>query len=228
LVHFKEVKMQYFQDTNTEIFDDLINDDNTLKTVSYKEIIDRCKSLGNRDLLLPLSIWMNKKGYYVYPTKELLSFVEERIDGRYAVEIGAGMTGFGKHLGILSTDSYMQSRADVKEYYEMLGQKITEPQHFVEKMDGNEVVDKKKPDVIIGCYITHKYRPGMESGSEFGVVEEHIISNCDYINIGNLVVHASKPLFQYEHEVIHSPFVLTRSTKWNDNRIFIWKKQCIS
>ena len=37
------------------------------------------------------------------------------------------------------------------------------------ELDAHEAVKRYRPQVVIGSYITHRWRPGMTSGNQYGV-----------------------------------------------------------
>ncbi len=183
------------------------------------------------------SILMVKHGIYVFPTYELAEFISTKIAGRSAIEIGAGNGVMAKHLGITATDSYSQSpdfRPEAK--YAALWQQSQLMMHAsgnvpvtygenVLRTEGVAAVIKHRPEVVLGQFITHKYRNGDKDGNVFGVEEHKLLKRADYIMIGNLKTHKNKPLLSVEHEEIELDGLVTRAAMQDLNRIFIFKRQ---
>jgi hypothetical protein len=168
-----------------------------------------------------IRIWCGKNAIYQICTVELVEWLKNEIAGRNAIEIGAGVGGIGKALGIHSTDSYMQTNEAVAQYYKALGQKPTQPPSYVEKIDANDAVDKYKPEVVVGAFITHRHTGG-DVGNAFGPLEEQIINKATYIHVGNINVHKSKPILALPHKEYTFPWLRTRCANQSLNRIWIW------
>ena len=165
-----------------------------------------------------------ENGIYQIPTEELISWLKPWVAGKKAIEIGAGHGTIAKALDIPATDSYMQTNPAVRAHYEMLGQKVIEPPSFVEKLEANEAVDKYKPEVVIGSWITQLYKEGDEQGSQFGVDEENMLSKIRvYILIGNISVHGDKRIKKLPNKEFKFDWLYSRGRNPELNRIWIWK-----
>lgn len=176
-----------------------------------------------------LAIWGNKRGVYCFPTTELISWLHEKIGGRSAIEICSGTGVIGRALGIVSTDSYIQTTPDMMNLYAMYGQQPIFPPEDVRKFEANEAVDYYKPKVVLGSFITQKYQPGDEEAkigsSVYGVDELALIPKIEtYIAIGNTNTHGSKRALSLPHERFHFPWIYTRSLSPEHNEIVIWNK----
>ena len=187
----------------------------------------------NRLRLLPASEYLsqppiviqavgNFTARYVFPTVELIDWLRQRIGTRRALEIGAGQGDLGRLLGIPMVDNFCQQRPEVKAYYAAFHQVPTFPPVEVERMDAVEAVKKYRPQVVIGAFITHKFRGGA-AGNEHGPVEEDIIANCEtYIHIGNDVTHKAKAILGLPHESHCFDWLVTRAKNPSQNVIWIW------
>lgn len=171
-------------------------------------------------------IW--KYAIYVLPTTELVDFIDKLIIGK-AIEIGSGNGALAKALGIQATDSKLQSRADIKLLYSLMKQPtINYPRH-VEKLEGNEAVDKYKPDTVVGAFITHLYDPAIGDGNVDGINEAVMLRKVKrYIHIGNLFTHRNKPINKMatrKFTYLQLPFLITRSDDQSQNCIWVFDNE---
>jgi hypothetical protein len=122
------------------------------------------------------------------------------------------------------SDSYIQvDNPIVYSYYRLLHQVPTRPPSDVTKEDAETAVKLRKPKVVIGGYVTHKYTEGDNVGNAYGPQEEVILQNCDlYIMIGNSRTHGIKPILKLPHEEISLPGLVTRSVHPGQNIIYTW------
>ena len=175
-----------------------------------------------------IHLWMLKHGIYVVPTQELVDFIETCLIGT-AIEIGAGNGSIARALGILATDNKMQTWPEVVKQYQLAGQPLIYYPKDVIKMDAHDAISEYKPDTVIGAFITHRWLPGMDSGNQWGVIEEAILLNCRrYINVGNAYTHAAKPILKHKHRAYSFPWIITRAINQELNRIWIWDANSIS
>ena len=168
---------------------------------------------------------MHETGTYVLPTEELISYLRLVIDGRMAIEIGAGNGWIGRALGIPMTDSYQQ-RDDpgTVMVYTLSGQPLIDYPDDVIKMEANEAVDRYSPDIVIGCYVTHRYMPGMRTGNALGVDFEKLLPKVKMlVLVGNKATHADNPIMALPHLEVKLDGLITRSADPESNRIFIWR-----
>lgn len=178
-----------------------------------------------------LMIWGNKNGVYTYPTIELIDWLKAKIAGRSAIEICSGTGVMGRAIGILSTDSYVQTTPEMIAYYEAMNQKPIFPAPDVKKYEANEAVDILKPEVVVGCYVTQKYLPGDEGppmigSSWYGVDELAMLPKIKtYINVGNYSTHKDKRIRKLPHTVYQFPWLITRSGKPDQNEIVVWGEE---
>jgi hypothetical protein len=161
-------------------------------------------------------------GIYSFPTIELVNFLTATIGERTAIEIGAGNGVLADRLGIRATDNFQQRMPKYIERYRMMKQPTVPYGDNVEDIDANRAVRKYKPQVVIACWVTHKYdkRRHSAGGNEIGVKEEEIIAGCErYVVIGNEYVHEGKSIWSLPHEIIYPDWLYSRAT--NDTRDFI-------
>lgn len=97
----------------------------------------------------------------------------------------------------------------------------------VEKLDAAAAVAKYRPNVVIACWVTHRfdpYRP-YAGGSVTGVDEASIIESCDeYIFIGNEHVHAHKPIWKMPHEKLTPRWLYSRAVNGSREFIATWRR----
>ena len=176
-----------------------------------------------------LALFCHKYGLYTLPTTELVEWLKPHVVHGKTIEIGAGVGTIGRALGIPLTDScYMRTNAEVIAYYTLMGQPRTEYPKDIEELDAVAAVDKYKPEVVIGSWITHKYTVERAElgGNVFGVDEEYVLQNVKkYIMIGNDQAHRLKPILALPHEEFCPDWLYSRSVSGRPNIIFIWEKQ---
>ena len=171
-----------------------------------------------------LRMFLHKYGLYTMPTTELIEYLAGIIAGKRAIEIGAGMGVIGRALGIPVTDNKMQAWPSVKAYYDLMRQPtIRYPVDIIE-LDAHEAVKRYRPQVVIGSYITHRWRPGMTSGNQYGVDNLKIARKVEaYYMIGSLTTHMQDPAMKHLDGIERHDFLYTRGGKEN-SVIFRWKR----
>lgn len=202
---------------NVNYLDAVLFDDNrhirVLPAAQYKEFPH-----------LHLLQWCVERGIYQLPTKELVEWLGNKINGRNAIEIGSGCGGLAKALGIPATDSFMQQDPQIKLYYLAMGQQPTEPPDYVEKLDAIAAVLKYKAEVVLGAYITQQWTPGDEDGNMFGPNEEQIVEWADYIFMGNEKTHGKKRILSKPHQTYKFDWLVSRGFDPALNVIWEWKR----
>jgi len=164
---------------------------------------------------------------YLLPTIELIDFLKEKINSRNTIEIGAGSGDLGRNLNIKMTDNYCQEWPEVKTWYETIKQPIVKYGKDVEKLDALEAIEKYKPEVVIGAWVTQwidpKLPPPPGGGSIYWIKEDKVLETTDiYIVIGADEIHKNKFILKAPHETINAlDFVRSRR---KDNVIYIWNK----
>ena len=175
-----------------------------------------------------ISLFCHKYGIYQIPTVELINFIKKEIGDKKAIEIGSGNGCIGRALGIKMTDNKMQERPEIKQIYLATGQPVITYGKDVELIDGIEAIKKYRPEVVVACWITQKFKEGMKDGNIFGVEEELIFENGveKYIHVGNEKTHSNKvildkfPVKKFKHKTI-----ISRSMSREDNIIYVFTKK---
>jgi hypothetical protein len=101
-------------------------------------------------------------------------------------------------LDIPATDNRQQEDEDIRAYYRALGQPMVPYGDHVEKLDAIAAIAKYRPQVVIACWVTHRFEADCleAGGSATGVDEAAVVAACEeYIVIGNERVHAGKPIW---------------------------------
>ncbi|EDY2030074.1 hypothetical protein GTB64_004516 [Salmonella enterica] len=147
------------------------------------------------------AIFGNKHGIYAFPTHEAVSFVRDCIAGRerQTLEIGAGNGGWGKALGIRSTDSFLQRRPDVAAKYASMRQPTVRYGSHVEKLEAIKAVRKYRPKIVLASWVTQKFRADRfcMRGNADGVDELRMLDMIEeYILIGNTEQHSDKMIIE--------------------------------
>ena len=162
-------------------------------------------------------------GLYSFPTEELVARLGELIGGRKAIEIGAGPGVLAEALGIPATDSFQQHEPQYRRLYEGQGLVIVPYGPAVVKMSAHQAIRAYEPQVVVACWVTHKFDPKQShrKGNEVGVDELDVLEHCDtYLFVGNEGVHADKPLWEKSrHAFEFPPYVFSRAA--NGGRDFI-------
>ena len=154
---------------------------------------------------LVLAAWAKEKGLWQIATLELVDWCKHFINGRSAIEIGAGRGSLGIALGIPQTD--------------IVGSRM------VEALSALPAVAKYKPDVVIGAWVVQKGDLTQESTAPSGVDEVTLIGQVKaYVMIGNAHVHSHSAVMAYPHEELTFPWLTSRSTYSEQDKIYVWGK----
>lgn len=186
--------------------------------------------------ILPASFWAQTTieersmfgvmhAYYGFPTVELVEWLENLINGRRAIEIGAGAGILAEALGIPGTDSYQQTLPKYRAIYALAQQPTVKYGPNVEKIDARTAVRKYKPEVVIGSWVTHKYEPKHPEwgGNEVGVDQKPILRRVDtYVLIGNEYVHRNNPIHDLPHTTLYPDWLYSRAGNGSRDWIEIW------
>jgi hypothetical protein len=169
--------------------------------------------------------WCHRHGRYGLPTAELIDWLRARIADRYTIEIGAGYGDFASLLGISATDSKIQCQPAMIAYYDILGQPVIKYPADVEQLDAAEAVKKYRPQVVLASWVTQWVDPHKPPtpGSVFGVKEWKFVDKVTYILIGNIATHGQKRIMAKRHEVYDLPFLRSRASNPELNRVWIWE-----
>jgi hypothetical protein len=176
-----------------------------------------------------LAVFCHHHGIYCLPTTEFIEWLRPHVVPGKTIEIGAGVGATGRALGIPLTDScYMKNVPEVFAYYSVMGQPITEYPADVEEIDAVEAIKKYQPEVVIGCWITHRYDPAHREreGNMYGVDEYYVLKNArKYIMVGNEGVHSIKPLLELPHVEYRPEWLYSRSISGTPNVIYVWENR---
>ena len=169
-----------------------------------------------------------RNGLYSFPTNELIQFLTRQIASRTAIEIGAGHGALAKALHLRATDNRQQEEPAIRAHYQALGQPTVPYGENVERLDALAAVEKYRPQVVVACWVTHRFDPlrPEAGGSASGVDEAKLISKCDeYIFIGNEHLHRHKPILDIAHETMHPAWLYSRALNGCRDFIAIWRRQ---
>ena len=174
-----------------------------------------------------------QNGIYSLPTTELLDVLNTLIlevsPHRHAIEIGAGNGAISRGLGVPGTDSHLQDEPSMQLYYRSIGQATVKYGPGLFKLDANTAVEKMRPEVVIGAWVTHKYNPleHHREGNMEGIDEGLILQSVKrYIVVGNDAVHSKKPILDKVTREIRGDYIFSRSIAGVDrNVIYIWDAQ---
>lgn len=187
--------------------------------------------------LLPSKVWQeyrwddfrafcHEKARYGIPTYELHLLIHSIINGRDAIEIGAGSGDFGHHLRIHMTDSKQQERPDIIAAYKAMKQPVIVYPDEVEKLDAVDAIEKYEPKVVFASWIT-PYSPHETyyKSNPFGVKVNKVVDLVDtFIFYGNIDIHGDSPIMKLPHEEIYEDWMVSRAKNQENNRLWIWKK----
>jgi hypothetical protein len=175
-----------------------------------------------------LKIFCHLHGVYTLPTIELIAWLRTHVVPGKTIEIGAGVGTVGRELGVPITDScYMRNNPEVRSYYALMGQPITEYHEDIVELDAVDAVNKYQPEVVIGCWITHKFDESApeREGNMFGVDEEYILKRVKkYIMVGNRTVHDLKPILKKPHKEYQFDWLYSRAANPKENVIYVWER----
>ncbi len=169
-----------------------------------------------------LSNFCHAYGIYQLITDELVEFVRKEIGTAFAIEIGAGNGCLARTLGIPATDNFMQTWPDIKRFYASIHQPTVRYGFDVREIDANAATLAIKPDVVVGCWITHySQEPG--SGNFYGVREQNL-NVKKYIMVGNRKTHGTKPMLRtHPYREVQADWLFSRSMSKKDNVIYIFE-----
>lgn len=172
-----------------------------------------------------LVVFCVRNGLYSLPTTELVDWLKCLAGDQVVMEIGAGNGVLAKALGIRATDNWMQTWPAMAAQYKLLRQAPVQYGEWVEQLDAHTAIAKHQPDVVLACWVTHKYREDRHElgGNMFGVEEEAVLSSCQtYIHVGNSQTHANKSIRQLPHRRYQFDWLVSRAMQPELNEICIW------
>jgi hypothetical protein len=173
------------------------------------------------------ALFGQRHGIYGLPTAELVDWLRAVIDGRRAIEIGAGHGALAAALGIPATDNKMQVDPLIAQVYAASGQPTVIYGQNIETLDAAAAIAHHRPQVVIACWVTHKYDETRHEagGNMFGVDEDALLDQCDtYIFIGNTHVHRNKAIWKREHIKIEPDWLYSRAVNGSPEFIAVWER----
>lgn len=174
------------------------------------------------------ALFGHRYGLYSFPTVELVDYLRELIGDRRAIEIGAGHGVLAQALGIPATDSHQQAKMPWKAQIAAAGQPGVPYGPNVQDMDAREAISRYHPQVVIGCWVTHKFNPKrpFAKGNEAGINELDLLGRVQtYIVVGNQYVHRNKEIWVVPHVIEHPDFVYSRARNGEPDFIARWDQQ---
>jgi hypothetical protein len=197
------------------------------------EVLDQ----DGRLRVLPAAFWAgttreerallgHSTGSYGFPTVELVAHLKALIGDRSAIEIGAGNGVLAEALGIPATDNRQQEMPEYAARILAAGQPPVRYGPNIIRCDAHEAVRQYQPDVVVACWVTHRYDPARPEagGNELGVDEADIIRNCaEYVLVGNAGVHRHKPIWKLPHEIEYPRWLYSRATNGSRDFIARWE-----
>jgi len=187
--------------------------------------------------VLPASYWAgttpheralfgHRHGIYSFPTVELVEYLRDLIGDREAIEIGAGHGVLAQALGIPATDSRQQAQGYARAIYEATGRPPVQYGPNVEEMHASRAVRHYRPQVVVGCWVTHLFDPRRPEagGNNAGIDEWDILRNCgQYVVVGNDAVHGVKAIWSRPHHVEHPPWLYSRAVAGGGDFVAVWR-----
>jgi hypothetical protein len=179
-------------------------------------------------------MFLGNKGVYQLPTIELIDFLRHLIQGKQAIEICCGHGTIGYTLGIPTSDRKL-SEGTGNEAADLSLQSAQNawsrhPYDFpkyVENLTAYQAVEKYKPQVVIGCWVTEKNRHKRQ-GSGYGVEEDKIIDRVEtYIHTGSSMnpLHSKKWIAKFQHWTIEADWLFDRGSTKGPSQLKIWTKE---
>jgi hypothetical protein len=187
--------------------------------------------------ILPASFWAGftqleiatfavRHALYCIPTTELVLWLLKELGSASAIEIGAGTGVLARALGIAATDSHQQETPEMVALYTAMDQPVIRYGDDVHRLDAETAIRRFKPDVVLGTWITHRYRADEEwrGGNAYGVREEYVIARARYIHVGNEAVHRNKPVLDRPHRSYRFPWLVSRAMNGTPDFIAVWER----
>ena len=202
--------------------DNLFIKDGLIVPVPYKELLNIPQRV--------LRVYTFTHSIYGIITTELVEYLKNEIGDQKAIEIGCGNGTLGRALGIPFSDLKSQEIDEVKKKYQDMGQPTINYPADVEKLEAFEAIDKYKPEILIGSYITHYANPKqIEKGGYDYAPNEVEMSKLvkKYYMLGNKETHKHNRLLtnpKVKTTIMHAPWIMTRSLKPDFNALFIWER----
>jgi len=177
---------------------------------------------------LEFRLWCNKYARYGIPTLELIEWLNKEYGHNQMIEIGSGAGDFAYHLDIPGTDNKCQSWPEVKELYELVRQQVVIYPEEIETLDALDAIKRYQPEVVFGSWLTQWIDPNLPpppgGGNVFGIKEDEILkTGVTYVLLGNLKIHGQKKILDLPHKELELPFLRSRASSPELDRLFIWE-----
>ena len=175
-----------------------------------------------------ISQFCHEHGIYQIITDELIEFLGCEMAGASCVEIGAGNGAVARYLrNTVATDSYAQATPEMQLTYARMGVPTIKYGINVLKYEALAAVKEFRPEVVLGCWVTHKWESG-EDGFADGV-DEVAMMHPDlgvekYLVVGNKKTHGAKPILKTKgfkpKQFTNLPWLYSRSMSPELNTIY--------
>ena len=178
-----------------------------------------------------VQIFCHVHSIYGIITNELVDYLQSKIKGKIAIEIGCGNGTLGRALNIPITDSMSQHFPDMQEAYSSIGHPTIAYPTDVEKMEAFQAIEKYEPDILIGSYITHyaNIHQPEKGGYDYAPNEVELSKKVKkYYMLGNLEVHKHNRLLtnpKVKTKLIRASWCKSRSVHQDKNVLFQWSRK---
>lgn len=166
-------------------------------------------------------------GLYCLPTLELVAWLQGMLGESRTIEIGSGNGILARALGFQATDNWMQTWPEIAQTYQRARQATVKYAPWVENIDAHQAIAKYMPDVVLACWVTHKYREDRHErgGNMWGVDEEQVLGTCKtYVHVGNTKTHEAKFIRNMPHRRYKFDWLVSRALQPHHNEIWVWGK----
>jgi hypothetical protein len=209
-----------------------------IDTEGLRDIAAAALDASGRLRVMPASFWEATTaqeravfgvthGLYHFPTVELVDYLRRIIDGRRAIEIGAGAGILAEALGIPATDNRMQEWPNIQRMYRATKQPVIRYGQNVEPLDALVAINRHRPQVVIAAWVTHKFdaKAPEREGNMYGVDERKVVRAAEYVFVGNEYVHRNKPIWAFPHTKEQPPCVFSRAINGSPDFVARWARQ---
>jgi len=177
--------------------------------------------------------WMFVRSVHVVPTCELIEELG-RILIAPAIELGAGLGGVGRGLGIPLTDSkFRMSPAGLA----LAIQKLQFPPVYpedIEELEATKALQKYKPRSVVMAWVPHWEPPPPPAkpwkstgGTYYGVRDALLMAVCErVVLIGSEKIHGRRPLLRHGARPLHkgADWLISRAGR-GDDVMWVWDRK---
>lgn len=181
---------------------------------------DAIKDVPQNDI----SLFCHKHAIYQVVTTELVALLKQEINGYSAIEIGAGNGCLGRALKIPITDNCMQEWKEIQILYESLKQPVIKYPKDIIRLDAHKAIAQYKPEIIVGAWVTQKYKAGFSDGNLHGIEEDLFKGKANkYLFVGNEHTHGTKEILRkFSYRKFKFDWLVSRSMQKDKNVIYIF------